>query len=589
MSNSQFLVAYSVAPDASMTDAELQIRVDVAGEYLRRLTASELEVVRVGDLRSGFIVWLHRSRSLRWPSASHRDGEGAAWLHVPAAAGGIHDGVDAITLARDVTDGSVDRAALGAPCAALYWNKDGLRIANDRFGMARLYEFNMSGFAHVWSSRTGLAHVFAGIEPEINQTAWSEMSTFGWPADGQAHMGAGHQLPPSSTRTTGNLGGVTNSSDLSDWIRASTDGDVPSFREGAEGMIHALRVASWWEQKPVADLSGGKDSRVTAAAAVRAGVVDALRTVETDPGEVETARELLRLCPEEIAHRIDAVSPPTLPEGGVMERYHSMHRAWEGAYNAVSAFRAHPFTGFKPERAARINGLGGEAIQGRNLVNAAIRERLLGKGPAAGQERLEKIAGMRSRAVTQDAMDVSRSTIRAHFERSLELGFDNAFMVIDHFYNFSKMPYWSHPQATGATLLPLYSPQLQARTMWAMRHPLEYGELHRELLRHLLPAWAEVPFYKGTSGTRSAPKMWEYEDWSEVSAIVQDEIETLETFDHGSVRDIVREASAGEGTAIHETTLTRVMWELSFRGVVDEVREEARRTARRVGELRAGA
>lgn len=589
MSNSQFLVAYAIDRETPLSEAELQIRIDVAGEYLGRLTNSELEVVRAGDGRSGFVAWLHRPRFLAWPSAVSRDGEGAAWLHVPAAAGAPGDGVDAVDLARRVTDGSVDRSVLGAPCAAVYWSRDGLRIANDRFGMARLYEFRIAGLGHVWSSRTGLAHVFAGVEPEVNQASWGGMSTFGWPAQGDTHMGEGHQLPPSSTRVVDAHGAVTSTEDLDAWIRASVEGEVPSYADGAEGMVRSLRAASWWEQRPVADLSGGKDSRVTAAAALRAGIVDALRTVDTDPGEVEMAQELLRAGGEGITHRVDPVTAPTMPEGGVMERYHSLQRAWEGAYNAVSAYRAHGFTGFKPERAPRINGLGGEAIQGRNLVGGAFRERLQGKGPDDGRDRLEKIAGMRSRAVTEEAMEVSKQAVRGHHERSLELGLDNAFMVIDHFYNFSKMPYWAHPQATGSTLLPLYSPQLQARTMWAMRHPLDYGELHRELLRELIPAWAEIPFYKGTSGTRTAPKMWQYADWEEVSRTIDEGVETLGTFDPGIVRDVVREASDGEGTAVHETTLARVMWELSFRGIVDEVRDLARTTASRIRELHAAA
>lgn len=587
MSSSQFVVAYAVDRDNPMSDSEVRIRSEVAGDYLSRVTDSELEVIHVGDGRSGFIAWLHRHRFLNWPSASSRGGEGAAWLHVPAAAGAPEDGTDAVDLARRVTEGSVDRGALGAPCAAIHWSREGLRIANDRFGMARLYEFGMPGFGHIWSSRTGLAHVFAGVEPEANQASWSGMSTFGWPAEGHAQMGEGRQLPPSSSRAVDVHGSVTRTDDLDAWIRASVDGDVPSYEGAAEGMVRSLGVALWWEQRPVADLSGGKDSRVTAAAAVRAGIVDALRTVDTDPGEVRTAQELLRSGTEGITHRIDPVTAPTLPEGGVMERYHSLHRAWEGAYNPVSAYRAHPFNGFKPEKAPRINGLGGEAIQGRNLVGGVLRERLLGKGPDSGADRLERIAAARSRAVTEEAMEVAKGTVRAHHERSLELGLDSAFMVIDHFYNFSKMPYWAHPQATGATLLPLYSPQLQSRTMWAMRHPLDYGELHRELLRHLNSTWAEIPFYKGTSGTRSAPKMWQNADWDEISRTIDDGVETLSTFDPRIVRDIVREASDGEGTAVHETTLSRVMWELSFRGVVDEVRELARTTAGKIRELHA--
>src|SRR5690625_6510061 len=80
---------------------------------------------------------------------------------------------------------------------------------------------------------------------------------------------------------------------------------------------------------------------------------------------------------------------------------------------------------------------------------------------------------------------------------------DNAYMVVDYFYHFSKMPFWAHPQGTNGTVLPLYSPHLLPRTMWSLRNHSEYGELHRSLLRNIKPSWAEVPFYKSAPGSRT--------------------------------------------------------------------------------------
>src|SRR5699024_2544746 len=111
-------------------------------------------------------------------------------------------------------------------------------------------------------------------------------------------------------------GGVTSiDSDRDSWIRATADGDVPSTADGARDMMRSLGIASWLPGKPTADLSGGKDSRVTAAAAIRAGIVDTVRTVNPDTGEVDTARGLLRLADEPVEHRIDAVVQPKKPEG----------------------------------------------------------------------------------------------------------------------------------------------------------------------------------------------------------------------------------------------------------------------------------
>lgn len=587
MSSSQFVLAYAFDQEHPPSADEFAIRLEGAHDHLTRLASTELELVHIGDRRSGLLVWLHQNRHLTWPTVVSRGAEGAAWLHVPAAAGGRDSGVDALTLARDVTRGVVDRAEMGAPCAAFHWDAEGLRIVNDRLGMVRLYEFDVPGLGHLWSSRPGLAHVFGGMSPDVSESAWSDMATFGWSAAGHSLLGDGQQMRASVTCAADASGRVSRSADLPEWIHASIDGGIPDDPAAAEGMIRAAKTASWWDGRPVADLSGGKDSRVTAAAAIRAGVVDTVRTVNTDPGEVTTAQELMRHGGEDIRHRVDQVSPPASPEDNALARYASLHRAWEGAYNATSAYRAKGFAGFKPERAARINGLGGEAIQGRTLIGESVRERLAGKGPEAGRDQLLKLAGMRARAVSDSAMNDSRAVVESFFADAVALGHDDAFMVLDHFYHFSKMPFWSHPQATGSTLLPLYSPQLLPRTMYSMKHVVPYGEVHRRLLRSLIPEWAEIPFYKGTSQTRTAPKMWENPDWTEISETIRDGVADLETFDGEVVRTMIREAEDGAATAIHETTLTRVIWEISFREFVKEIAEASARTADRVKRLRA--
>lgn len=550
MSSSRVLLAYAFDQEHPPSADEFAIRLEGAHDHMTRLASTELDLVRIGDRRSGLVVWLHPNRHLTWPTVVSRGAEGAAWLHVPAAAGGRDSGVDALTLARDVTRGSVDRAELGAPCAAFHWDAEGLRIVNDRLGMVRLYEFDVTGLGHLWSSRPGLAHVFGGMSPEVPESAWSDMATFGWSADGRSLLGDGQQMRPSVTCVVDASGRVSRSTELPDWIHASVEGGVPDDPAAAEGMIRAARTASWWDGRPVADLSGGKDSRGTAAAAIRAGVVDTVRTVNTDPGEVTTAQEFMRHGGEGIEHRVDQVSPSASPEDGALERYSSLHRAWEGAYNATSAYRAKGLAGFKPERAARINGLGGEAIQGRTVIGASVREKLIGKRPEAGRDQLLKLAGMRARAVSDSAMDGSRAVEESFFAEAVELGHDDAFMVLDHVYHSSKMPFWSHPQATGSTLLPLYSLQLLPRTMYSMKHVAPYGEVHQRLLRSLIPEWAEIPFYKGTSQTRTAPKMSENPDWTEISETIRDGVAGLGTFDSEVVRAMIDEAEDGAATVI---------------------------------------
>jgi hypothetical protein len=590
MSSSQFVLAYACERPDAMSPEELRLRRDAATAHMEDVAATPLDRVDVGDGRTGLIVWQHPKQAISWPMVSTRGDEAAAWLHVPAAAGSREDAGDPMMLARGVTEGTIDPVELGAPCAALHWSPDGLRIVNDRLGMVRLYVFEVPGFGYVWSSRPGLAHIFAGLVPELQQSVWNDMATLGWAGDGSAHLGNGRQMPASTRVHVSPQGATSVDSDRDQWILATADGDVPSMAEGARGMVRSLGIASWWPGKPVADLSGGKDSRVTAAAAIRAEIVDTVRTVNTDTGEVDTARELLRLADDPVEHRIDPVVQPKKPEGSVLDRYLSTQRAWEGAYNARSAYRTNPFKGFRPAATPRINGLGGEAVQGRTLLSPAWEAKMEGQGPELGRQRLSAMIRSGAVGVTEENIEDSVRSAMLFGDDAERLGMTSSFMVVDHFFNFSKMPYWSMPQAAMNTLLPFYAPQMLPRAIWATFRPnVEYGRLHRDLLREILPAWAGEPFYKGSAKTRATPWMWENEDWKDLSETILDGVSTLETFNRPRVEQYVADANDGKGSVKFELVLSRVMWELSFREFALEIARLAEDTARRATEIRSRA
>lgn len=590
MSSRQFVLAYACDRGDAMSEEELRFRIEVATEHVESVHRTEISRTHVGDGRSGFVVWQPVKNGSSWPSASAGQDEGAAWIHIPSAAGGPEDGVDPIRLARGVTDGTVDRLEMGAPAAAMYWNREGLRIANDRLGMVRLYQFDVPGFGVVWSTRSGLGHVFAGLAPDIEQSTWSEIATLGWNISGRSHLGNGRQMQGSTSVAVDSGGSVTTTSDRMEWIKATAFGDVPSYSEAARGMVDAMAVVAWWKNRPAADLSGGKDSRVTAAAAIRAGVVDAVRTVNTDIGEVETARDLLKLAGEPVEHRVVETKPPKAPEGGVLARYVSTQRAWEGGFNAVSAHRGAVFEGFLPTSSPIINGLGGEAIQGHTMATPASREQLVSQDAEAGLAWLMRLVKVNLSVVDDESAELARSAIVEFADEARSLGFTTAFQVIDYFYHFSKMPCWSQPQVNPGVLLPFYSPKLLPRTMWSLNNPsLEYGRSHRELLREIQPAWADVPFYKGSPKSRSIPWMWENDDWSDLRQIVLDGVRDVDSFSTAKVEKLVADAEAGEGRARHEIGLARVMWEISFREFAEGIAELARRTSDGVAERRQGA
>jgi hypothetical protein len=583
MTSKQFVLSY--ASSTSMRGRELETRIEGASRHVADLFDGPFKVTHVGDNRTGFIVWESGRTRTTWPGVVKETNEGAAWVHIPAAAGTPEDAQDPLALARRVISGCVDRVELGAPCAVIYWSDGQLEMANDTFGMVRLYEFDMPGFGTVWCTRTGLAHVFAAVEPTMDDQAWAGMATLGWSATGRTHLGSGRQLLPYSKITADSHGGVLTANASHDWMRSVLAGPEPSLEVAAKDMSRSLSRALWWPQAAIADLSGGKDSRVTAAAALRSGAVRRLRTVDTDSGEVSTARQLVALLDTAVQHDIAPVAQPASRGDELLSRYQSLHKAWEGAYNARTAYRADASPTLKYASTPKINGLGGEAMQGKSLLGGKWDKLLRDADLEVGFQRLEHI--IRVGAGSSDAAGFMVVDEVGPFKtEAIHMGLTNAYSLVDYFYNFSKMPFWSLPLAHENYLLPYYSPRMIERIVWSNKYPREYGEMHKELLRSLIPRWADVPFYKPSVRTRSVSWMWNNSDWAEAKEIVEEGGRSSTHYSDEKINSFLVQVKDGAGAVKEETAFSRILWEWTFQDYVTRVANEAAKVRYEVAKAR---
>lgn len=192
MSSKQLLLAFS--SKRPMTDREFAVRLRHATEHLSKVLKSDLTVAtaRVGN--NGILGWSLPSDPVDWPVLStDRDGS-HGWLYTPSPSAFVNARSDRSRLAFDITSNRIERWKAGAPLACVTLNPLGeLRVSNDVLGMARIYRYTFKGMT-VWSSRQGLAHVFAAELPEVNIESWHSMATLGWPTLGTTLVGFGVQL-----------------------------------------------------------------------------------------------------------------------------------------------------------------------------------------------------------------------------------------------------------------------------------------------------------------------------------------------------------------------------------------------------------
>jgi hypothetical protein len=163
--------------------------------------------------------------------------------------------------------------------------------------------------------------------------------------------------------------------------------------------------------------------------------------------------------------------------------------------------------------------------------------------------------------------DDARAAVAEQVERVLRTavhgGIENATML-DYFYVVERLRRWGTTGERTGVVSPLLIPSF-VRSAFAL-DPARRVEnaLHRELVRRLVPAWADVPFFKpgpAVSTRRSPAKVRCLADAADRDLIEQllhkvEGFESLDTLWAASV--------AGASSAAGEATLRQALWRASF-------------------------
>lgn len=577
VSSSFGLLAYYLDEEESPEMTSLRVRH--AREHFQAVHVSPLEEHRVGDRGSGLIGWRPTDDQVNWRSTEVRGQAATAWLHIPSIAGGPESGVDSWDLASEVLDGERHPSELGAPFAVVRWEQGRLMIKNDVFGLVRLFHYRFSS-GDVWTTRQGLAHVFMGETPTRNRLAWAGMAGLGWAPAGATHLGSGTQLSGGTTVTAGRGSGhrqVCSANDFAEWLGTVRSQPRPSAARTVADMEQVMSTAKRWPRGVIADLSGGKDSRVGAALGIRSESIAAVRTFNTDPGEVETARQLMEAAGSRVPHMVEERrSSPTGHARTFQQRLLDRHRAFEGRFLAPTAFNAAAFDGFETPTRARLNGLGGEVLAGGNFAAKHWRAKLIGAPLAAATSRL---AGMASSgaARSETAAELVTTATAEFVQKAAGMGVSTAGAALDLFYALDKMPHWSVTFATPANICPLFAPAAIATAVHAMGSPTEPGQAHRELIREAIPEWESIPFFKPTFRTRATPPVWEGTEWTAIRMSIDEGLDASESFSPQGLLALFSVIEDGTAGRPHEEAILRFLWDQSFDDYLREVSADAAR------------
>jgi hypothetical protein len=602
----QTLLAYAFAePDAARVAAGL---ARVERHYLRHAGAPLEHHARDVDA-VGLHLWEAAAEGRRWRAWQEDRSRSVATIHAPvryeSLVGDLPPDRAGVPLADALRTRPEGVLQLGCPFVlATVDDAAELTLFTDAVALGRLYQLRLPD-GWVWSNRPVAPLLFAGVPPRRDGRAWRFQGGTDSFMDGTSpFMGVARVTEATRIRLDGRTGRclVTQIDPLRYWLSdGGADGESQdplhpqTVAAVAEELQDVARSAGrLWGQRPRIGLSGGRDSRLVAAAFLSAGVDARFHTNDNPVGEADVACELIRRWPHPVEHRLQ--HPPSAvltfapPAQGAIERALQWMRLTEGTQPASYLPRTPP-AGHADLAKLNVSGIGGEIGHGGyhprdvDVVEALPPEDQVG----AYLERL--LARLIVRGVSAGTQETVRHRTEQVLARGVAAGAAGV-RVVDAFFVMERMP--SFTAGVGEdTLVPLLAPRFVSAAVRQSPRQLREAALHRALVAHLIPAWHDVPFFPyfgvGPAPAPPAPapprpegrpaargsSTWEIDPERElVAAILADSDAWAEDFDVEAVQAMWHRAIAGRASGPDQAAIQRVVWQVVFRDYLAELNGE---------------
>jgi hypothetical protein len=471
---------------------------------------------------------------------------------------------------------------LNPPFVLAVHSGERLVIVNDAIGTGRLFELEWDG-GWAWSNRLGALHIFAGAEPRADERAWGVLAATGWFLGELTAIEDVRQLRPASVVEATRAGQETTVAHrrgmdaLGELVGPRRKRLGPSAREAAEGARELLRdVGDTYSQPLDVDLSGGRDSRVSSAAAIAVGADAEFRTADLEFGELDVVNELLEAAPSPVRSRVEDAERE--PDDSLLERAANLHLAHDGMRNPQSLLRTPMPIPHPPRARPSVSGHGGELGHGFYYGNKKALKRLQRGGDEALAERLLDAARKKRGAAQPAAYTAYAEEVQATLAEGSELGLEGP-ALLDYYYLSQRLANrsglttrndrWSACSSLGF---------VRACFDLSPEQRLE-GKMHRLIIGELVPEWKDVPFFEAESAPLRETKqvrIWDKPGHSEeLARIIAEDSAWHEIFQPDVIRSMWDEARAGEARNYYEPAFTRVVWRTSFERHLDVLRAAA--------------
>lgn len=444
-----------------------------------------------------------------------------------------------------------------------------LVVVNDCIGAGRLFETKV-GDGVVWANRAAAGNLFAGRPVAADERGWQLLAAAGWfiadstPFEGVRKVPRGAIIEATrdglQTRESGAVGRLVGDGgrELESLYGAATEQAVEQVRT----------AAALWPERPAIHLSGGRDSRLVAAAAV-AGEVDAtFRTSDNAPGEADVARRLVELAPRPMEHHVVNTEEGGSPEAPLLERalrgqlLHDAVRHASKIRNDVNLPRGRP-------NRATLAGWGGEIGHAFYYQDKTQLRRLRFRGRKRALTRLLESSRKKHDAAHEAAYELAGREYDALLREGEANGLRGP-SLLDWAYLTERFVHRFEIGADSQGVSVFAAPAF-IRLAFALEPEQRLAaEAHSELTARLVPAWRDVPYYKRPPGPRPQlrrRRLWEAEDDARaLEELIAGGGWWTELFRRERITEMWEEVRSGGGFADWETVFERLAFCAAFDG-----------------------
>lgn len=442
------------------------------------------------------------------------------------------------------------------------WHDDGMEMWNDTFGFARAYVAQNEHFIAV-GNHIGMVSMFSSTPLEADQYGADVFAQLGfWPDENSPITGV-RRLGAAETIAVGTHDEVS----VRRYVSLADHFEYREQEPDVEGAADSLsmstsNIGAIMSRRPRVDLSGGQDSRLTAAAWIAGGRDGMLHTLGNLEGETDIALDLVRILDEEksledrgLKHQVVRSDPKRNAGFSLEERLDAGMQQWDGDFahiNLKAPIRR------PPRRSAfAIGGGNGEVMHPLYYSTPHIL-----KGVRGLEHPLRRVPqALPPRWNTLRAVEATNRYIEGQMEEMRTIG-QHDVSALNVFQMMGKFRRWPNSQLVGSAFVLLLNPVFVRAGIDMTPEQRIDRTMQHALTNTLMPGWTGVPYFKGgvsdfkKSQIIQANRIWNTSPGS-MERLLHERNDWKGAFDEQLMGELEEVVHTGEGATVHESTLNK--------------------------------